>query len=497
MKYILVCLCLITLISLSACTASRNYSPAKKYPGSALQKDYTLLRSILESKHPSLYWYTSKDSMDMFFDKYYAQIGDSMTEQQFAWHILAPLVDKIHCGHTSVSMSKAYNKWASGKKIPSFPLFLKIWNDTMAVTGSLNRKDSLFKRGTLVTAINGLSSKQLVGKMFNYLPEDGYANNLNYIRLSSNFPYFHRNIFGLSKTYKVDYINANGKAQTTTLPLYAPPADSTSKDSLRAVPKPHIPRSKRRLAYRSFTIDSSRKMAVLTLNTFTKGGLRTFFRRSFKTLQKQNIKSLVLDIRSNGGGRVGLSTLLTKYISHTPFRVADTLFAKTRNLGRYTSYINGSFLNNIALFFIARKKADGMYHIRHLEKKEYKLKNHRYNGDVYVLVSGPTFSAATIFSNAVKGQPGIHLLGEETGGGWHGNNGIMIPDVTLPYTKTRVRLPLFRLVQYNHVPKTGTGVEPDIYVGTSYEALLKSYDKKMQVVKEIIYKKGIGTVITE
>ena len=109
-----------------------------------------------------------------------------------------------------------------------------------------------------------------------------------------------------------------------------------------------------------------------------------------------------------------------------------------------------------------------------------------------MLINGQTFSAATLFSSAVKGQPGITLVGEEAGGGWYGNNGIMIPDITLPNTHIRVRLPLFRLVQYKHVPKDGRGVMPDIYIGTSYEALLKGYDKKMQVVMEMIKgKKGI------
>src|SRR5436190_23748116 len=118
----------------SCATTSKNYSPNKKYSVSELQRDYSLLRNILETKHPSLYWYTSKDSMDMYFDKYYSVIRDSMTEQQFGWGIIAPLTDKIHCGHTSFAMSKAYNKWSFNKRMPSFPLFMKIWNDTMVVT---------------------------------------------------------------------------------------------------------------------------------------------------------------------------------------------------------------------------------------------------------------------------------------------------------------------------------------------------------------------------
>jgi hypothetical protein len=474
-----------------SCTVSKNYSPVKKFPREKLQQDYLILKNILEEKHPSLYWYTSKDSMDYYFSKYYYAIPDSMTEQQFTWHIVAPLVDKIHCGHTSVSMSKAYSKWAAGRRFPSFPLYVKVWNDTIAVTGNLNRKDSIFKRGTLITSINGISNQNMIKKMFDYLPEDGAANNINYIRLSANFPYYHRNIYGLSRKYAVSYLDSAGAVKTDSLPLYIVTKDSTKKDSLSKIEKRNLPKQKKILAYRSLEIDSSGKFATMTLNTFSNGRLRSFFRKSFKKLRKENINNLVLDIRSNGGGNVSLSTLLSRYISRRPFKVADTIFAKTHSLGPYTKYVKGKFFNNIELFFIARKTKDGLYHIRNMERRFRKPKqaNH-YNGDVYVLTNGPTFSASALFCNAVKGQPGITLVGEETGGGWYGNNGIMIPDIRLPNTRIRVRLPLFRIVQYMHVQKKGTGIIPDIYVPTSYDALLKGYDKKMQVVKDMIYKKG-------
>ncbi len=471
---------------LISCVATKTYSPAKKIPQELLRKDYLLLRNILEKKHPSIYWYTSKDSMNLYFDSYYRAIADSMTEQQFAWQILAPMVDKIHCGHTSVGSSKAYRKWAVGKRLPSFPLYFKVWDDTMAVSANLNRKDSIFKRGTLVTSVNGVSNKEQIKKMFSYLPQDGYADNVNYIRLSGNFPYYHRNIYGTSKTYHVTYLDSLGKEQKAELPLFVPVKDSTKKDGKE--PKPDVPKVNKLLAYRSLSIDSSGKMATLTVNTFSKGKLRSFFRRSFRELRKKNVQNLVLDLRSNGGGNVSSSTLLTKYISKSPFKVADSAYAVSRSLGPYTRYIRHGFFNNIELFFIGTKKKDGKYHVGLLERKIYepKKKNH-FNNKVYVLINGPTFSAAALFCNAVKGQAGMTLLGEETGGGWHGNSGIMIPDIVLPHSKNTVRLPLFRLVQYNHVPKTGTGVIPDIYIGTSYEALLKGYDYKMKVVRDMIY----------
>ncbi|MEO7528558.1 MAG: S41 family peptidase, partial [Chitinophagaceae bacterium] len=338
---------LITLgLFMFSCTATKkNYSPSNKYDRLTLLKDYNLLREILEHKHPSLYWYTSKDSMDMYFEKYKSAINDSMTEQQFAWKVLAPLVNKIKCGHTSVSFSKDYSKWMANKKIPSFPLFMKIWNDSMFVMVNLNRKDSIIKRGTLITSVNGLSASELSQKMFDYLPQDGNATSNNYIRMSANFPYYHRNIYGLSKTYMVSYIDSTGIANTTSIPLYTPTIDSVKKPRTARPPRSVTPKVSRRSGYRSLTIDSSGTFAVMTLHTFSKGRLRQFFRQSFKTLEKKEINNLVLDIRYNGGGKVGLSTLLTRYLTRKPFRVADSLYAVSKNLKPYTKYITGKFFN--------------------------------------------------------------------------------------------------------------------------------------------------------
>ena len=91
-------------------------------------------------------------------------------------------------------------------------------------------------------------------------------------------------------------------------------------------------------------------------------------------------------------------------------------------------------------------------------------------------------------NNAVKGQQNITLAGEETGGGWYGNSGIIIPDIILPNTKLRVRLPFFRLVQYHHIADKGTGVIPDVYIGPVLKDVINGTDTKMERVKKMSMK---------
>lgn len=471
---------------LFSCSASRNYNPNKKYSKQELQQDYTLLRNILEKKHPSLYWYAPKDSMDFYFNAGYNAIQDSMTELQFGWKIIAPLTSVIHCGHTSFNMSKGWNRFIKNKTIPSFPLYIKVWKDTMMVVGNLNHKNRLINDGSFVTSINGIKNEEMINYMFHFMVEDGYSENVNYIRLSADFPYFHRNIFGLYKTYSVNYTDSNGVSKNALIPYFEPPADSLKKKKI--IQKGQIIKYTHRQKMenlRSLQYDSS--FALITINAFSKGHLKKFFRKSFREMRKNKTKNLVIDIRANGGGDMIKSVFLTRFLRNTAFKVADTAEAVSNTLKPYTKYISSGFFNNIGLFFVTHKEKDGHYHFGYWERHIFKPKHrNHFNGNVYILTNGLTFSASSIFCSSVKGQKNIKLVGEETGGGWYGNSGIMIPDITLPNTKIRVRLPFFRLVQYQHVPVKGTGVFPDIYVGPNWRDILHGVDTKIQKVRKLI-----------
>lgn len=469
-----------------SCSASRQYDPNKKFDRETLQKDYTLLRNILENKHPSLYWYTPKDSMDFYFNRGYLAIADSMTELQFGWNVLAPLLSTIHCGHTSFNMSKEWNRFIKNRVIPSFPLRLNVWDDSMMVVQNLDENDSSIRRGDFVTGINGLKNQEIINTLFKSMVKDGYSENINYSRLSINFPYFHRNVFGLYQNYSVNFVDKNGILKNTVIPFYTPAEDSVKKViKAEKVSKRRTSRTQRLSSLRNVKYDST--SALIIINSFSKSHLRPFLRRTFREIRNNSIENVILDLRFNGGGNINNSVLLTKYIRNTPFKVADSAYSIEKNFAPYSSYISKTFFNNIGLFFVSRKKKDGNYHFGYWENHTFKPKHrNHFNGKVYVLVGGPTFSASTLFCNAVKGQENVILAGQETGGGWYGNSGILIPHITLPHTKVRIRLPFFRLVQFNHIEMKGTGVIPDIYIGTNSQDILNRIDTKVKVVTEMI-----------
>ncbi len=478
----------IILLFTSGCSVSKKYSPHKKYPKHQLQEDYSLLRTILEKKHPSLYWYTPIDSMNYYFDERYKAINDSMTELQFGWKILAPLISKIKCGHTTFSMSKGWQNYIQNKRIPSFPIYVRAWPDTMVAVFNLNKNDTL-KKGTIITSINGIESPDLFKRMFAYMAKDGFAESVNYSRLSLNFPYFHRNIFGLYKNYNVEYLDSSGNKERKKLAYFNPVPDSFAKNKRPPVArqKSNLTKPGRLSRRRSLQIDSVTETGLMKINSFSKGHLYNFFKRSFKQIKKLNIKNVIIDVRNNGGGDINNYVSLTRYIRNSNFRVADTAVSIAKNFKPYSKYIRANFFDRPGLFFLTKKGKDNRYHFRFWERRVNKPnRKYHFDGNVYVLTNGLTFSASSLFCNAVKGQQNVTIVGEETGGGWHGNSGIIIPDIVLPHTRLRIRLPFFRLVQFEHVAKNGKGVLPDIEVQPTVYDVRNNVDRKMEVVKELI-----------
>ncbi|HEY4061858.1 MAG TPA: S41 family peptidase [Puia sp.] len=487
-------------------TAKKAFDPDRKYAPAELRRDYGVFRQLLEDWHPSLYWYTSRDSMNYYFDKGLSELGDSLTEPQFRT-VLSYVIAKVDCGHTSVRSSRAFSKYLDSARLPQFPLIMKFWNDTMVLALNLNRHDTVLKRGVQILSINGRSARQLTDTLFPYFVTDGYnlTGKYQYLSTGFNFSSWYKNVFGYTSTFTVGYADSNGIARETVVPLWDPRGDTVRRGinrSLTAVPKgqgqepgrrrSHRPgrRSRKRrelFLTRNLQLDSANQTAFMTLNTFERGNhLGGFFRQSFRTLEEKQVKNLVIDVRSNGGGDASKSTQLTRYLIDKKFKLADSLYTIRRHSSN-DRYINNGFLYSVLTWFASSKRSDGKYHYGYFERHWYSpFRKHHFDGQVYILTGGNSFSATCLFAGALKGQHNVTLVGEETGGGYYGNTAWMIPDVTLPETGVRFRLPRFRLVANGRREKNGRGVMPDVPSLPSIEAIAKGLDFKTAKVKELI-----------
>jgi len=479
------CLMLFLLFS---CSVSKNVVN-RKYPPAQLKKDFQIFRGALEESHPSLYWFTPKDSMDLIFNAGYSGIQDSLTEREFRTRLLK-VVAAMRCGHTSVSYSKKYSRYLDTADLKLFPLLFKVLDDTLVITRNLNEKDEVLSRGTVVTSINGRSAASLIDTLIDYTTGDGYSKTGRLQSLSSwgNFGVLYRNVIGLPDSFNIGYVDNQGYAREKLIPVFKPVSDSSNSDTLK--PEKYTARERRNLrslSTRSLQVDTLLKSGYMSLNTFARGnGLKKFFHRSFRTMDNYGLKYLVIDLRSNSGGDASNSTLLTQYLVDHPFRIADSLYTIKRTT-RYRDYIPFQPIYWLMMKAVTKKRADGKFHFGYFERHEFKPKTaHHFNGQIYLLTGGNSFSATTLLVRELKGQKNLTIVGEETGGGGYGNTAWIIPELTLPNTKLRIGIPKFRLVMKKDLVHAGRGVFPDIEVSPTPNDIREGRDVKVEKVRELI-----------
>ena len=460
----------------------------QRLPPAAMRSDLVLLKKILEANHPSLYWYSSKASIDSSFETLENSLTDSLTTIEFRNRV-ATWISLIKCGHTVVRLPKKISREFQQNKVAMFPLQVKVWGDSMVVLNNPRKGDTILTRGTILQSVNGYSNKAITDRIFSSISTDGDAINHRNQVASNSFPFWHALHFGTDSLYRIQYINPAGKTDSTVIRPFSPTermAQQKQSDSLAVINPPVMSkREMRQLSRRSLTIDTLQRAAFMRVNTFSRGSLKSFFRKSFRKMSALQIEHLVIDLRNNSGGRVSSSTALTKYLSKQPFKIGDTVAAISRKF-RYSRYIKPVVPFWLAMNLGAVKAADGTIHYRRYEQHFYSPKTrHHFDGNIYLLQGGYTFSAATMFIAALKNQENVTVIGEESGGGYYGNSAMHIPNITLPESRLSVSLPLYKLVMDKNRTK-GRGILPDIAVPPSSAAIRAGIDLKTDTVLSLI-----------
>lgn len=456
------------------------YDPQKKYEPAQLREDFLVLERTLKKYHPSLYWFTSQPVLQQHFSATLQSLDDSLTETAFRKKIAATLVH-IRCGHTVARPSRQYQHYMKNRNATTiFPLALKVWPDTAVVVGAV---DSSLERGTIITSINNKSVNEIADSIKSYISTDGFADILKYQTLSFNFGSYYQYLFGSDSLYHIKYVDSIGSIKDTTLTSVKLP-DSLKTNNNAAI------RNKSNKLQKPLQIDTSTRTAILKVVSFSQPRLKRYFRQYFKEIADKNVSSLILDLRMNSGGNIMHSTDLTQYLINKPFTVADTIIAYNRNFSK-KDHIHPRFIYWLSMHLSGKRKKDNRIHFNYFEKHQFKPKSKfHFDGDIYVLTSGYTFSAATLVTHYLKGQNNVRIIGEETGGGAAGNSSMHLTNITLPNTGIRVVLPLYRIVLNQKETIPGRGIMPDVEVKPTVVSIRKGVDVKMEKAKELIRNKA-------
>jgi C-terminal processing protease CtpA/Prc len=119
--------------------------------------------------------------------------------------------------------------------------------------------------------------------------------------------------------------------------------------------------------------------------------------------------------------------------------------------------------------------------------KMQKPKKNSYSGKVYILINGSSFSVTSEFASVAHYLKRAKFIGEETGGGYYGDNSGTFVIVTLPNSRLNVGIPM--LAYYTAVknyPFADRGIIPDYEVKPPIEDILNNKDTVLTFTLKLI-----------
>lgn len=467
---------------------AKEYNPFVPIEASKLKLDLGVLKSSLEKVHPSLYWFTPKQTIDSLFKSAEEGLTSPINELEFE-NKVSSIISNIKCGHTSVQSSKKAMVYYKKHFRPVFPFGITPLKDTLVV-GPYQILG--ITRGARIFEIDGLTSKKIMDTLRQFISGDGNTTCFKDAIIRRNFgPYF-RDIVGVRDSFELTYLDTNNAIVYKTVKAYNPKnlKTSTAKKGIPVVKQPKLSKrqqaDKTTIAMRNLRIDTANSLAIMSIRTFKDYGHRRFFRKSFKLINKLKLANLAIDLRDNGGGLITNSLLLLKYLKKKKFTYCDSTYGITKRLPNAKNF-KIKYYEMLTVKFMSRKRKDGLYHSSYLDKHIFwiKRKSH-FDGQVFLITNGYTFSAASLTTAHLKGQQNVKIIGEETGGGVYGNSAVIMAELTLPNSKIEIRVPMYRMVMKYKPFEFGRGVLPDIKVEVTTQALKEAKDLKLEKIYNLI-----------
>lgn len=459
-----------------SCYSKRNNTQPIIIDHALLQKDFDILQTTLKEAHPGLYWYTDSMGMERYFDSTKAAIVHNMTSLEF-FKLLLPLISNIKCLHTKLRLP---DNAAVNQITQVLPFDFICQERKVYIRKGLNNEGY---DGAELLSINDIETGKIVETLFNSISGDGYNETFKSNLLTKGaFREGYALYFGQPDRFIIQAKNLRSRQ------LFKFTVPAISPRNIYSTPITPLP---------PFLLKFHQNTAILSVNTFELNTKR--FTDSiisiFQTIMAKGAKHLIIDIRQNGGGTNDNVSTLYSFIANAPFLHLKRAEMKAASL-TYPQFIdNAQGIEE----FRRGDQSNGYYEVND-RYTGTKIKNpvhtNLFKGEVVLLTSGYTSSAASEFAAIVHFQKRAKIVGEETRGCYYGANGGNYLNLKLPNSGLKLRIPTIRI--YTAVDQelkrqpTGRGTFPDYPILPTVTDLLNDKDVQMEkALKVYIINQGI------
>jgi hypothetical protein len=443
-----------------------------------MKADLDYLNKYLKKWHPTYYAYTPKAQMDSF----YTRLKDSCTTTTPTIEFRTTLrkaINQVHCGHMGVFGTKNM----SSKAIDSMPLLpLKVWvlNNRLFIK-TFPESDSELTLGDEILAINGEKTDELIRKMSELAVADAFNTTHKAYSIEVNFYVYHFFIYGKQNNYALTIKNKMGVVSTVNI------KGKTEKEAFKrekiVIDSANCVIKGNSVALYKTAFDSS--TMIIDIDNFNGSKQGRTFRQIFKYLRKNKTKNLIVDLRDNGGGNVFRGNKFLTYILDQA--ILPMVFSRKPNLTILNPRFKAGFGERSAplLFMLNPLQFPSKNGWNHCFLFFKKYRNH-FDGNVYVMTNGGTFSMASYVAAHLKYKQNAVIVGEETGGSEYASRGLASGNIQLPNSKFKVHLNVYKLTHQIGITDSGHGLLPDFNTPYSIEDKLSNRDLEMEKIKALI-----------
>ena len=375
-----------------------------------------------------------------------------------------------------------------------------------------NSTDSTIIIGSKIERINGKNLHDLYQKYKKCYTSDGYNNTYIPYRFVKNFNTIYSIEFGMPDTLLYTFSYKDSVYQKNIIRKkpeqkkeIKTPKDSTTALVVKKISKGEKKELKKRNKILGFnkqlgtynyelkTMGKDSSIAYLKIRDFSSGKFRKAYPMIFKEIKEKKLQTLILDLRHNPGGALNNIHELATYVMDKPTEMIDTSYV-TKKTSLIVPYFNMapwySYPIAVPVFPLfsgyqlikTKKDQNGKFYYLLSSNRKKEPKEELFNGKMYILVNGGSFSASCLFSALMQQNKRAIIVGEETGGAYNGTVAGIMPVFKIPHSRLKLRLGLMDIRTPKQIGEDGRGVFPDIEIKPSLEKILKNEDEPLELI---------------